>query len=487
MKKLPKSFIIAALLFTLLTPLYSIADSSGSILDIGSHRELFVDNYLIDKMDGTRLRMHSPVSAGKVLEFDKPWEGRYCGYITTFTDGDRFRLYYRGLPESGKDGSNNEVTCYAESRDGIHWNKPNLGIYEINGSTNNNVVLKDMAPLSHNFSPFLDAKPDVPDSQRFKALAGTEKSGLVGFVSADGLHWKKIRQKPLITQGVFDSQNVAFWSQSESCYVCYFRTWSGGGYKGYRTVSRCTSPDFINWSDPVAMTFGDTPMEHLYTSQTHSYFRAPHIYIAYPARFMPGRKVLTKEQFAEIGGEAKYAIDCSETCFMSSRGGNRYNRTFMEGFIRPGLGINNWSSRTNYTACGTIPNSANQMSLYIQRNYGQPTHYLERLTLRTDGFASINAPFSGGAMTTKPFRFQGEKLTINFSTSAAGSIWVEIQDQDGQTIPGFSKNDCDEIIGDQIKRTVTWKGNPTINYLSGKAIRLKFVMKDADIYSIKFE
>ncbi len=487
MNKFPISLAIKILLLTLLTPLYSMADSRQSVLDIGSHRELFVDNYLIDKMEGTQLRMHSPVSAGAVLQFDKPWEGRYCGYISAFADGDRFRLYYRGLPQAGKDGSNNEVTCYAQSFDGVHWQKPDLGIYEINGSTNNNIVIKDQAPLSHNFSPFLDAKQDIPDEERYKALAGTEKSGLVGFVSADGLHWKKLRDEPVITKGVFDSQNVAFWSESESCYVCYFRTWSGGGYKGYRTVSRCTSIDFINWSEPVAMTFGDAPMEHLYTSQTHAYFRAPHIYIAYPARFMPGRKVLTKEQFAEIGGEAQYSSDSSETCFMTSRGGNRYNRTFMEGFIRPGLGINNWSSRTNYTACGTIPTCENEMSLFIQRNYGQPTHYLERLTLRTDGFASINAPFVGGEITTKPFRFQGEKLTINFSTSAAGSIWVEIQDQQGQTIPGFSKNDCNEIIGDQIKRTVTWKGNPAVNSLSEKPIRLKFIMKDADLYSMKFE
>ncbi len=137
MHKLSISLIFTLLLLTLLTPLFSIADSSETILDIGSHRELFVDNYLIDKMDGTELRMHSPVSSGTVLQFDKPWEGRYCGYITTFSDGDRFRMYYRGLPKAGGDGSNNEVTCYAQSFDGIHWQKPDLGIYEINGSTKN--------------------------------------------------------------------------------------------------------------------------------------------------------------------------------------------------------------------------------------------------------------------------------------------------------------------------------------------------------------
>jgi len=85
----------------------------------------------------------------------------------------------------------------------------------------------------------------------------------VGFISGDGKQWQKLRVKALITQGVFDSQNVAFWSESEDCYVCYFRTWTGGGYRGFRTVSRCTSQDFITWSDPVPMQFGSTPVEHL--------------------------------------------------------------------------------------------------------------------------------------------------------------------------------------------------------------------------------
>jgi len=87
-----------------------------------------------------------------------------------------------------------------------------------------------------------------------------------------------------------------FWSESEQCYAAYFRTWTGGAFAGYRTISRATSPDLVHWSAPAEMSFGDTPREHLYTSQTHPYFRAPHVYLATPMRFMPGRKVLTSEQ-----------------------------------------------------------------------------------------------------------------------------------------------------------------------------------------------
>lgn len=485
MKTISPNPIFLACWLVLLAPLFSLSDPTD-VLDIGSRRELFVDRLPIDTMAGTELRLHAPIPAGKVLEFNEPWEGRYVGYITVFADGGLFRMYYRGLPVSGADGSDNEQTCYAESRDGVRWEKPNVAVYDMDGVPNN-IVLKQMTPFSHNFSPFLDTRPGIPSSERYKALAGIFETGLFGFVSSDGLHWKKILEEPLIVKGIFDSQNLAFWSESENCYVCYFRTWSKGEFEGYRTVSRCTSPDFIHWNEPVKMTFGDTPEEHLYTSQTHPYFRAPHMYIAYPARFMPGRRILQKEDFEKIGGEAGYSGDCSDTCFMSSRGGDRFDRTFMEGFIRPGLGLNNWSSRTNYTACGTIPTGEGEMSLFVQRNYGQLSHYLERLTLRTDGFVSLHAPYAGGEAVTKPLRFLGNRLLINYSTSAAGSVWIELQDESGKPIDGFSKNDCDEIIGDRIDRAVTWKDRFDVSSLTGKTIRLHFILKDADVYSFQFQ
>jgi hypothetical protein len=454
-------------------------------VDIGNRLELMVDHYLIDTLTSTRLISHAPVSAEDVLDFNEPWEKLYCGYVTVFQDGDIFRMYYRGMPESKADGTEIECTCYAESKDGIHWTKPKLGIYEMAGTRDNNVILHGMAPLSHNFAPFLDARPDAPAEARYKALAGTSNTGLIPFGSADGIHWAKLQDAPVITKGAFDSQNVSFWSETEKKYVCYFRTWSGGGYNGIRTVSRTTSDDFIHWDELVAMDFGGTPMENLYTNQTRPYYRAPQIYVAIAAR-MPGRRVITAEQAAKIGGEATYSGDCSDTVLMTSRGGNRYDRTFMEAFVRPGVGLGNWTSRTNYPAWGVIPTGDHEMSFYVQRNYGQPTHHLERQVLRVDGFASVNAPYEGGEMLTKPLRFTGKELVVNYSTSAAGSVWVELQDASGKALPGFAREDCDEIIGDQIERTVTWKGQSDLSALAGQPIRLRFVMKDADLYSLRF-
>src|ERR1041385_598692 len=110
-------------------------------LDIGSRLELFVDHFPIEKPDGTTRRLHEPQLAGVALKFDAPWEGAFCGYPTVIKDGDIYRLYYRALPAAGGDGTTNESTCYAESRDGITWTKPNLGLFEINGTRANNAVL----------------------------------------------------------------------------------------------------------------------------------------------------------------------------------------------------------------------------------------------------------------------------------------------------------------------------------------------------------
>src|ERR1051325_586315 len=366
-------------------------------LDIGSRLELFVDHFLIEKLDGTTLRLHEPQLAGVALKFDAPWEGAFCGYPTVIKDGDIYRLYYRALPAAGGGGPNNESPCYAESRDGITWTKPNLGLFEVNGTRANNAVLHNVAPLSHNFSPFLDTRPGVPRDERFKAVSGTAKTGLMPWASGDGIHWRKLSDKPAFTKGAFDSQNVAFWSEAEQCYVIYFRIFTGGTAsdrvwqpKGYRTVARTTSKDFLNFTEVQRMTFGDTPPEHLYTNQTHPYHRAPHIYIGLPMRFMPGRKVLTDEQAATLGVNKGYVSDCAETALLTSRGGNRYDRTFMEAFIRPGTDPGNWASRAGITALGVVPPGPAEMSLYKQAHYAQPTAHLLRYTLRTDGFVSVN-------------------------------------------------------------------------------------------------
>ena len=336
----------------------------------------------------------------------------------------------------------------------------------------------------YDFSTLIN--PNANPQQKYKALGGTKTSGLIAYVSADGIHWEPLQKEAVFSQGIFDSQNVSFWSEAEQSYLCYFRTWTGEGYQGFRSVSRTTSKDFIHWSDPVPMSFGDTPYEHIYTQQTHPYYRAPHMYLAIGARFMKGRQVVNDEQAKSLDVNPRYYKDCSDAFLMSSRGGSNYDRTFMESFIRPGIGLENWVSRSNYPALNVVQTGPTEMSLYVNEHYAQPTAHLKRYSMRIDGFASLSADYQGGEMTTKAFTFTGDQLEINYATSAAGGIRIEIQDEQGKAIPAYSLNEAQEIIGNEISRIVLWNGQSDISSLANKPIRLRFVMKDADVYSFRF-
>lgn len=473
----------------LLLAVFAVLNGSGLIaadppIDIGSRRELFVDRFLIDRMEGVDLRLHRPVKAPRS---ESPLPVAY--YATVIRDSDSqgvlFRAWWRGHDRSfqGKreSGDGGELVCYGESRDGHEWTFPKLGLHEINGSRDNNVLLAKMPWMLHNFSPFLDTRPGVPDDERYKALAGHPGPGdkrgkarpgigLFAFYSADGIHWEK--QGEVIPyrnewRHAFDSQNVSFWSEAEQQYVCYFRTWTAPDR--LRSISRTTSKDFVTWTDPVAIN-PNHPGEHLYTSQTHPYFRAPHIYIALPTRYVPGR------------GDPSASRDynnATDVLLMTSRAGStRFDRTFGEAFIRPGTDPEAWLNRANYVALNVVRTSPTEMSIYHRNG--------DRYVLRIDGYASIHAGAEPGVLLTHPIRFRGDSLTANLSTSAAGQLRVEIQTPDGQPIPGFSRDDCLPVYGDEIDRRIRWKNDPTLKSLSGQAVRLLFELQECDLYSIRF-
>ena len=483
----------------LLLAMTAAAAAPPEAVELGSRREVFLDHVLIDTLSHLELHMHRPVDRGPVLVFDNPWEGPFCGYATILHSGETYQAYYRGTGQGGarNDTDDHQVVCYAESRDGVHWTKPSLSLFPRQGEPTNNIVLADAAPVTHNFSPFLDSRPGVGPEEKYKAVGGYHEPGLSAYVSPDGIRWTRLQNKPVLTKQdvgfregdksiVFDSQNVAFWSALEQRYLLYYRVYRGGK----RRIARVESDDFITWRNPTLMEYRrgveDAPVEQLYTSQTHPYFRAPHIYIATAARFMQGRRVITKEQAGSIGVNPAYFNDVSDAVLMSSRGGGVYDRTFMEAFVAPGVGLENWTSRTNYPALNVVQTGPSEMSLYVNQNYGQPTSHLRRYSLRLDGFASVHAGYDGGEMVTKPLTFQGSKLVLNFATSAAGGVRVEVQRPDGTPIPGFALADCRELIGNEIERAVSFAGGD-LDALAGQAVRLRFVMKDADLYALRFQ
>lgn len=479
--------ILTLLIFATTVASSLLAEDAEPVVDIGNRRELFVDDLLIGTLDGTNLKMHQPHKLRRMPP--RP----FGHYATVLKDGDRLRLYYRGDKIPGahwRDGwgkyHEGEVTLYAESSDGgVNWTTPDLGIHKVPEISQGNVVvnMSDHTFLvTHNFTPFIDTRPGIPANERYKALGGgrypaenwggwktdderkllREKygpGGLKAFASADGLHWRLLKDEPVIAEGLgsFDSQNGAFWSDAEQQYVCYFRWFD----EGRRAIRRSTSKDFLHWTEPVNMRANE-PGEHLYTSCTHPYFRAPHIYVALPTRFQARAGAIT------------------DIVFMATRpGSDQYHRHFKEAFIRPGLGAAGWGNRANYITLNAVQTSPTEMSMFM---YGGG-HY----KLRLDGFISVNAGYEEGEFLTKPLKFSGSELEINHSTAGAGEIRIELQDSDGQPLPGYSLDDCDPIKGDSISEIVTWNEKSDLSQVAGKTIRVRFVMNEADLYSLRFQ
>jgi len=439
--------------------------------------------------------LHEPIRRDIAIAHDEPWEGNSSGYHTVFRDGDVYRMYYRGGLQvlKGEPPAHKNFGCYAESKDGIHWTKPKLGLFEFQGSKANNIVWDGQE--SHDFTPFKDPNPVCRPDAKYKAV-GRANDALSALKSPDGIHWSPLTDKPLITKGAFDTQNLAFWDTQHGVYRAYIRDFR----KGLRDIRVATSKDFLTWSDPVWLEYPGVPTEQLYTNQIIPYYRAPHIYLGFPARYIDRGWSDSMRALPELEHRKRRSATSpregtalTDGLFMTSRDGHTFKR-WRRAFIRPGLRTRgNWVYGDNYQCWGivetksSISDAPDELSIYAIEDYWTGNSCeLRRFTLRIDGFVSVRATGNGGEFVTRPFTFSGDELTLNFSTSAAGSIRIEIQDADGKPLKGYSLSDCPDIFGDTLEGVVSWKGGPNIGKLAGKPIRLRVALSDADLYSLRF-
>jgi len=523
-----------------------LADAaSAAVTDIGSRRELFVEDGLIERLEGgAQLRMHRPVPHEIAIVHDEPWEGTGSGYHSIFEDNGLYRMYYKAwqlnaLNAARRDPNEkpNPLVCaYAESDDGIHWRKPMLGLNEFDGSTANNIVMLsgEIGPLEVDAghpAVFKDTNAAAAADARYKAFFRSKGTpGLLAFKSADGLSWKPMADAPVITDGAFDSQNLAFWDEVAGHYRAYWRSFTPPekeGDTGLRAIRTGTSPDFLHWENIKDLTYVDSPVEQLYVNQIKPYYRAPHLLIGFPNRYLErghehvrdvdaasariagndagaersaqwsnSMKALPEYEHRMMRAEARerYGAALTEALLMASRDGvefKRWNEAFLPpGIERPGT----WNYGHQYLAWhvvetkSSLPGAPNELSLYAVESYWtKPGSALRRYTLRLDGFVSVRAPMTGGELVTKPVRFTGEALKLNFATSAAGSVRVEIQDEAGKPLPGFALSDCAPLYGNTIERAVTWTAGRRLAALAGRTVRLRFVLNDADVYAYQFQ
>jgi len=475
---------------------------------MGTRRELFVDPFIIQELKNARRVLHHPVPREVALVHDAPWEGTGCGYHSVFFDGEKYRMYYKAWhlePRQGKlfAGRHPLYCCYAESPDGIRWTKPKLRLHEFQGSKENNIVLVPGKLDGVQIDPghaavFLDTRPGVPPQGRFKAVVRCPRPhGLVVLQSPDGLRWRAHSGKVLfVGRGAFDSQNLAFWDPVLGKYRAYWRIFS----RGKRAIRTAVSEDLIHWTDFADLSYENSPPEHLYTNQIKPYARAPHLLIGFPVRYVergwsPAMEALPEPKLRRLRASStqRYGTAITEGLLMASRDGvhfHRWNEAFLPpGPERPGT----WHYGHQYIAWhvvqtrGSLPGAPDELSLYATERYWHgPGTVLRRYALRLDGFVSVHAPLSGGELVTRPLVFQGDELHLNFATSAAGSVRVELQDAQGKPLPGFSLQECYELFGDTVDRAVRWKSGAAVSRLAGQVVRVRFHLRDAHLYSFQF-
>ena len=331
-------------------------------------------------MEGTRLCLQRPVSRDVAIVFDKPWEGNTSTYVTVFKDGDIVRMYYRGSSYDCRDRKTaTRTSAMPRAATASTSRSPSSACSNSRDRKRTTSSGRASAPTTSRRSR-TRTRP-APLAEKYKAVASDDGNRLYAFKSPDGLHWSLLRPEPIITGSPFDSLNLAFWDADQGRYLEFHRDLKNK----VRDIMTGSSSDFVNWTKPQWLDYGDAPVEHLYTNAITPYFRAPHILVGFPKRFMPERKAGT----FKLPG-------VSDGLFMSSRDGLHWKR-WAEAFLRPGLQKERWVNRNNLIAWGIVetasffPGAPDEISLYSTEGYYVKDCRMRRHTVRLDGFVSVHA------------------------------------------------------------------------------------------------
>ena len=450
-------------------------------LNIGSEKQVFVDGSLISRSSGVSLNMNPPRKTGeRCIVADKPWEShRVCAYNTVMEDDGVYKMWYDAIANDGS-----RWLCYATSADGVHWDKPSLGIVPFGDRRDTNIVFPAKKRSHEPGCVFVDTNPDCSPDERYKMVCSYDGPGGRGtyvFASRDGLHWRALSDKPSFRSS--DTGNVAFFDERIGRYVGYVRMWAP-----MRKVGRCEFGDLRDWGKET-LVFGydehDPPDLDLYTNAAIKYSYAANFYLMFPSAYFhyPGPP---RGKFRNDGPlDVRLAV---------SRDGVRWSYVDRSPFVALGL-EGEFDDSTIYMTTGLIRKGGELWMYYGGSDFTHGAYNvakdkyrgtISRVVLRLDGFVSADAAYSGGELVTVPLRFSGKRLELNVETSVAGSVKVEILNENGEPFSGHSIGTADVIKGNFIAKRVTWAGNAALSDLAGRPIRLRFVMRDAKLYAFQF-
>ncbi len=517
-----RSFSWVSVLFLTLA---SALGSAHQLLDVGSRKQIFMDDHVIQSMEpGVYRLMNQPLKyhGNPVIRLDQDWEHKLglshagdCAQI--FWDQDRKLYRFYGMMVNW-DWSKNWL-FYAESKDGIHWKKPPLGQVELEGHDTNFIRLSFGKDAWAN-TVFRD--PNGGSQDQYKMIyfeERGEKKGMYPAYSSDGLHWKAYDVDRPAVPYWSDTNNNLMWDPKKERYILYLRTFNKlsrwmeaeslypEGAR-VRTAGFATSTDFLNWDSPPTIRDADDRFiffhadekdpvgsRDFYTLEVLPYLDG---YVGFTSVYHNMMGVAPAAM--DTGNAQSPWMDKMDVQLLWSRDGERFQRMGHRRVFIPNGPPGAWDQDLVYSVHGGIVREdVGEVWLYYEGFQGHHWFYHRQepqkgqvglAILRLDGFVAITGK---GALTTRPLRFQGRALEINatgvdkYVGPDYGTVRVEVLDgSTGQPVAGFTKDDSDPFGGDEIRHTVSWKGKSDLKTLTGKTIQLRFHLDKAKLFAFQF-
>lgn len=461
---------------------------------LGESVQLFVDLDRVETLDNVRQVFHQAEKHPKnpVLRKVKPWENdRGTWGSVIYDEQDKvFKAWYGGLSGAKKEfrpGSVSEcsVLCYATSKDGVHWDRPELGLCEVMGTRKNNVLIGDdhHNGLDHWETVLKDSLERDP-KRRYKALGWSSHdwdgpmSGIYSMTSPDGLRWTHTKEPVFHYHPRPGTKDLGPIGDAQSLMIDTLRRRYVAHLRSLPHRSMSASEDFVTWTAP-RVCLRAKPGEESNTVYNHMGFVYGDRYLGLLTYFVrdPKNPLLT-------------------VWLLTSRDGETWQRPSTGRPLIDVGGVGEWDRFTVMLTGSPPVRVGEKLHIYYRGMANRHKPYegkdeayrtgggIGLATLRADGFASLDASYDGGRVTTKPFRTNGRQLRVN-AKSDFGRLWAEVLDAEGKPIPGFTREECQVTQADRVDHAVLWQKNENLASLRGRPVRLRFYLENARLYSYR--
>ena len=459
---------------------------------IDNRKQLFVDGWVIEEMDGLSRTLH-PINkhpSNPVLRAEMPWE-KPCVllYGSVMYDpqreADRFRMWYLCFTPKYNDDYTVRLEksgriAYATSRDGLHWERPSLGLHEFQGSTDNNIVIPGpWGVASVHYDP-LD-----PDPQR-RYKAQVRYNGHRAYFSPDGIRWT---DQGLMSLTAYDRSTI-HWHPVERHWFASTKNWytipDGENQRG-RGYSQ--SDDFLNWGPVTYMCgTGKESGEVVYGLEPFYY---ESLFLGLWDRYQHEPLGLLDVQLTVSHNGRHWQRPSDEALIPLTPLPDDFERNKTS--RSPETGVDPfdprvpWDYANNSVSMLGPVRVGDELWLYYS---GRSTDHRSRPhvgaiglgTLRLDGFVSLDAGTDTGTLTTKPLRLVNDSLHVNANV-IDGELRVAVVDENGTPIEPFTFNNCQPITTDSVRHEIGWQGADNLAALTGQTVRLQFQITGTEIYA----